>query len=305
MAVTHQRLGWCLAEVGRQPEAAAAYRGGVQHYRAAIERSPKVARYRQELLVTYLGQAAVERDLGRHAEAAASALEARALGPDPSQLYLVARELALAAARIGPGTPSTDVDALAARNRYLEQSCEVLEEVIAAFTKAVDLNPNDPVACNYLAWLYTIGPEKLRNAEKALPLARKVVELRPRNVADRKNLGMACYRAGQYEEALRILVPIADARADEVSAHALFFLAMTHQRLGEPDKARAAYDKVIQWWQAKRPLPGHLPEMWAMQTETETLLGIEPSLPIGIELPPIKHEKEKQPPPAAAELGAG
>jgi hypothetical protein len=103
---------------------------------------------------------------------------------------------------------------------------------------------------------------------------------------------------------LRILVPIADARADEVSAHALFFLAMTYQRLGEPDKARAAYQKVIQWWQAARPPPGHLPEMWAMQAETETLLGIEPAPPGGNLLPPTKRGKEEQPPPASAEPGA-
>jgi serine/threonine protein kinase/tetratricopeptide (TPR) repeat protein len=303
LAASYQRMGLCLAQVGQQQEAAAACRVAVQHYRAAFERSPKNG-FRQELFSTALRLAGIERELGRPAESAAAALEARALGPSPTQLYFVARELSLAAAAIGSDKPLAD-EARTARDHYLEQSSDVLRDAIAAFTKAVELNPNDLVACNYLSWLYTIGPEALRNAEKALPLAHKAVELKPQIIGYQKNLGMAYYRIGQYDEALRILVPIAEARADEVGAHALFFLSMTYQHLGEADKAHACYHKVIEWWEGQRRPPEHLPEMWAMQAETEALLGIVPSPPTGTELPPTKREKDEQPPATGAEPGAG
>jgi serine/threonine protein kinase len=65
--------------------------------------------------------------------------------------------------------------------------------------------------------------------------------------------------------------------------------------------SRDCYDKGNQWWQAQRRPPEHLPEMWAMQAETEALLGIDPPPRRVNELPPTNRDKDERPSPTAAE----
>ena len=53
------------------------------------------------------------------------------------------------------------------------------EEAIKLLERAVQANPSHPVLCNNLAWYYVVGPERLRNAERALPLAERAVAVAP------------------------------------------------------------------------------------------------------------------------------
>jgi hypothetical protein len=81
-----------------------------------------------------------------------------------------------------------------------------LEEAISHYRKALDLDSNNPVVLNNLAWiLATAGKPELRNGEEAVRLATKAVELTdsrwPLFIG---TLAAACAQAGQFPEAVKM-----------------------------------------------------------------------------------------------------
>ena len=74
--------------------------------------------------------------------------------------------------------------------------------------------------------------------EAALPLAEKAVRLARRSAVYRNTLGVAYYRAGRYREAAEVLRPNLGTQEDKDLALDLYFLAMSHHRLGEAARAR-------------------------------------------------------------------
>ena len=65
-------------------------------------------------------------------------------------------------------------------------------------------------------------------------------------------LGALLYRAGRYDEALDILGELehdseADARSPSSPAYAWYFLAMTHQALGQAEQARDVLTRAEAW----------------------------------------------------------
>jgi tetratricopeptide (TPR) repeat protein len=140
----------------------------------------------------------------------------------------------------------------------------------------VDANPASAHACNCLAWAYLTAPEALRDVETALPLAKRAVRLASGNAAYRTTLGVAYYRAGRYREAVEVLRPNLARQEDSDLAHDLHFLAMSHHRLGEAERARDYYDLAVRWARAQPLLKAaHLEELAAFRAEAEQLLGID------------------------------
>jgi tetratricopeptide (TPR) repeat protein len=93
----YNNLGILLEGAGRLSQAAEHFQKAVAHQRAAFERAPSVARYREFLSKHYFNQGRVLRQLKRGDEAASAAVERKKLWPgDPDRLYSVAEELALA-----------------------------------------------------------------------------------------------------------------------------------------------------------------------------------------------------------------
>ena len=87
---------------------------------------------------------------------------------------------------------------------------------------------------------------------------------------------MAYYRAGRYREAVEVLRPNLERQEDRSLAFDLYFLAMSHHRLGETARARDYYDWAVRWVPMQRDLDrGHLEELTAFRAEAEQLLGIE------------------------------
>src|SRR5262249_26228774 len=62
---------------------------------------------------------------------------------------------------------------------------------IEQYRRAHAARPNDPLACNNLAWAYLSAPEALRDLEAALNLAEKAVRLAPTSPVCRNTLGAA------------------------------------------------------------------------------------------------------------------
>ena len=149
-------------------------------------------------------------------------------------------------------------------------------QAIERWSREVEAKPDSAGACNNLAWNYLIAPEALRDVKAALPLAEKAVRLEPGSATYRNTLGVAYYRAGRYREAVETLRPNLEGQEDGGLAFDLYFLAMSHHRLGETARARDYYDWAVRWVQVQRDLDAvPLDELTAFRVETEELLGID------------------------------
>jgi serine/threonine protein kinase/WD40 repeat protein len=149
-------------------------------------------------------------------------------------------------------------------------------QAIERYRREVEANPNAAQPCNDLAWAYLTAPEALRDMEAALPLTEKAVRLASGNTFYRNTLGVAYYRAGRYREAVEVLRPNVEKQADKALAYDLYFLAMSHHRLGETARARDYYDWAVRWVGVQQDLkPDNLEELTAFRAEAEELLGID------------------------------
>jgi WD40 repeat protein len=146
---------------------------------------------------------------------------------------------------------------------------------IERWRRAVELEPDSAYACNNLAWAYLTAPEAMRDVKAAVPLAEKALRRAPGNAAYRNTLGVALYRAGRYREAAEALRANVQGKDDRYLATDLYFLAMSHHRLGETARARDFYDWAVRWTQVARDLPaGDLAELAAFRAEAEEVLRI-------------------------------
>ncbi|HEV3343139.1 MAG TPA: protein kinase [Pirellulales bacterium] len=147
------------------------------------------------------------------------------------------------------------------------------------YRREVEANPNAALACNNLAWAYLAAPKALRNVQAALPLAEKAVRLEPATATYRNTLGVAYYRAGRYREAVEVLRPNLDKQEDWGLAYDLYFLAMSHYRLGETARARDYYDWAVRSVSMQPDLkPEHREELTAFRAEAEELFGSQTPL---------------------------
>ncbi len=116
---------------------------------------------------------------------------------------------------------------------------------------ALKKNPKSADANNNVAWSYVAGPESRRDPNKALPYARKAVELEPKVYTYSNTLGLALYRTKNYSEAIMVLEKL--VRENEKLAFLAYdhcFLAMCHHQLGDRDKARENYRQSLKIYQA-------------------------------------------------------
>jgi serine/threonine protein kinase/WD40 repeat protein len=154
------------------------------------------------------------------------------------------------------------------------------EQEIERCQHQIEAHPDSAGACNELAWAYLTAPEALRNLDAALPLAEKAARLAPGNAEIRNTLGVAYYRAGRFDEAAAVLRPNIRTQEDTSLACDLYFLAMSHHRLGEAARARDYYDWAVRWTQVQRDLDTRaLEELSAFRAEAEELLGIDRKTP--------------------------
>jgi tetratricopeptide (TPR) repeat protein len=124
---------------------------------------------------------------------------------------------------------------------------------IAAFKKAIALDGGYTQAQNALAWqLATCSDARLRNPSLAVALAKKAVDLAPKNPNYPNTLGVAHYRTGDWKAAIAALEKSMKLRQGGDSFD-WFVVAMAHWRLGEKDKAREWYDRAVRWMDKNQP----------------------------------------------------
>jgi WD40 repeat protein/Flp pilus assembly protein TadD len=149
------------------------------------------------------------------------------------------------------------------------------DHAVADYQKSLELEPEQAPACNTLAWILAAGPERLRAPAKALPLAQRAVRLSTSDSNYHHTLGVVYYRLGQFELAISSLQSAIRLRTDGATANELFFLAMCHQRLGQAEQARQAYDQAVQWLAGQTELsPDQKEELESFKSEAIAVLGI-------------------------------
>jgi WD40 repeat protein len=130
--------------------------------------------------------------------------------------------------------------------------------------------PDQADLCRELAWILVTAPAKLRDAAKALPLARRAVELTPGDPLCLNTLGVVYYRLGRWQEADETLQASARANPEGPTAYDLFFLAMTYRETGEREKAKGCYDQAVRWRRARAELrPDQVAELRAIRAEAD------------------------------------
>jgi WD40 repeat protein/Flp pilus assembly protein TadD len=150
---------------------------------------------------------------------------------------------------------------------------------MADLQRALQLDPENYVACANLAWIYVKGPKEFRAPEKALPLAQRAVRLRPENRKLHNTLGVTLYRLGQWDGAIAAFEQAAQVNNGEATAFDLFFLAMSYKNLGKEALARKSLEQAVQWLESNESqlLPHQRVELSAYRAEAEAVLAAEPA----------------------------
>lgn len=117
----------------------------------------------------------------------------------------------------------------------------------------------------------TCSDATARDGKRAVELAKKAVELAPKQGYIRNTPGVALFRAGDWEAAIAELKKSMELRKGGDAAD-WFFLAMAHWQLGEKDEARKWYDKAVPWMEKNN---AKNEELRRFRAEAKELLGIK------------------------------
>src|SRR5439155_7959662 len=121
---------------------------------------------------------------------------------------------------------------------------------------------------------------------QAVELAKRAVQLGPKDSKTWIALGIAHYRAGDWLAAKAALEKAIDV-AEGGDSYDWFFLSMTHWQLGNKKEARKWYDKGVEWM-AKNKRQEE--ELRRFQAEAAELMGLlDPSKQSD---PPKKEERQ-------------
>jgi tetratricopeptide (TPR) repeat protein len=204
-----------------------------------------------------------------------------ALGRHADALQLHEETLALKKAKLGPDNPATQdsMHFLAVSYESLGRHAEALnlhEETLRL--RQAKLGPDHPVTLgcmNSLAWFLATAPDaKLRDPTRALRLAKAVVQHTPKNGGYWNTLGVACYRAGDWKQAIEALEKSEALRPGRAVAHNGFFLAMALWQRGNKADARKWYERAVQWMEKNHPKDAGLRRL---REEASKLLGVSES----------------------------
>ncbi len=132
------------------------------------------------------------------------------------------------------------------------------DKAIADLDKALKLQPDLPMGKNNLAWILTTCPQaKFRDPVRAAELAKQAVAAQPKESTFWTTLGLAQYRSGDWKAARETLQKSLELGPGNGSPYwfgrTTLFLAMSHWKLGDKEKARTTYDQALEWMAKNKP----------------------------------------------------
>jgi eukaryotic-like serine/threonine-protein kinase len=134
---------------------------------------------------------------------------------------------------------------------------------------ALIIDPDNSVALNNLAWsLASVPGDPWYNPSEALALARKAVALEPNEWTYLNTLGVAAFRAGDWNTAANTFQEAVTFTGG--GSYNLYFLAMTYWHQGNKKDARAMYNRAVAWTDTHKP---NDPELRKFRAEAAALLG--------------------------------
>jgi serine/threonine protein kinase/Flp pilus assembly protein TadD len=306
----HVRLAISLSRQGKPDEAAAVSReAGCLQLDEAVAACREAVRLRPDDPMAHFNLGAALGKQGKLDEAIAAYQEALRRKPD-----LMAKKIVNNLARDFVACPDP-------KARDPKQAAELLRQVMAQYpTFAQDLDPEllagyapmflladdtdayrqqcaralDEVGdtaeartAYLVARTCALAPDAVTDPAKLVEMAERAVQFRP-EPHYLHTLGLAYYRAGQFDKAIELLHR---SMKGNWRAHAAnwLVLAMAHQRLGHAEEARKWFDKAVQWLDKTDPGPFsntavalqslHQHDSLAcmvLRREAEALLGIRP-----------------------------
>jgi tetratricopeptide (TPR) repeat protein/serine/threonine protein kinase len=157
---------------------------------------------------------------------------------------------------------STFVELVPANHPLLAQAYSVraqanarlahFDEVRKDYQAILKIRPRDASVLNAIAWELATSPQPaLRDPKEAVKLANRAVELAKNEANYWNTLGAAQYRAGEWKAAVAALDKAMELRQAEDAGDRLL-LAMAHQKLGNAEQARKAFDQAVDWLQMNK-----------------------------------------------------
>jgi serine/threonine protein kinase/Tfp pilus assembly protein PilF len=248
----HRDIAFLWSCTGRLQEAVAAYRQELSIHKKVAAALPGILGYQTTVARCHLMLGDALRRIGAEDEAIASYQETLAackeiirFHPECAEAYLY-RGLALASTGEG-------------------------KEAVAVWEQAVQHGRGKAIVANWVARaLVTALDMPMQHPEEAIRLAQKAIAGEPQNGSFWNTLGVACYRVGQWKEAVAALKKAMHLRSGGDSGD-WFFLAMANWQLDEREQARHWYDQAVQWMDKNNPYEENL---CRFRAEASALLGI-------------------------------
>jgi WD40 repeat protein/Flp pilus assembly protein TadD len=129
-------------------------------------------------------------------------------------------------------------------------------EAIADAERSLELSPKSHRELNDVAWFHVSFPEPHGSPHRGLELVRKALLEKPGEAMYENTLGVALYRLGRFEEAIKALEASARATGGGTACDHLF-LAMARGRLGDQDGATLSYERATEWLRTRTDLDAY------------------------------------------------
>jgi hypothetical protein len=137
------------------------------------------------------------------------------------------------------------------------------------------LNRKLAEARNHDAWLLAKLPN--RDSRRAIELAREAIQLAPEVGNYWNTLGVACFRAGQWDESIRALDKSILLMAGKNESFNTFFLAMAYWQQHNTEQAIKLYDQAVTWMEKNKAglKQEHAEELYRFRAEAAALLEVK------------------------------
>jgi tetratricopeptide (TPR) repeat protein len=275
-----QRLCGSLVDSGRDLSTLGQLRGAEAMFRRSLTIAeslaadfPSFVTNRSNVAVSLANVGEVLYDQGRFAEsepyfAHAVATIEQLVSQHPDDVGL---QSLLAEVRSGFGQALEKIGRHQDALRTYREALRVLEQVASRTSSPLQNQGNRSEASARIAHLLAASHDpSIRDPAAAVILAREAAALNPRRAGVWNTLGIACYRAGDWNATIDILGKSIELRPSG-DASGWLILSMAHWQRDEKDKARNCYQRAVACIEKDRP---RNEETIRLRDEAAALLGV-------------------------------